>query len=357
MTSNSRSGEEAALSPVEVLLPPVDALFPVQLPRHAGRGRSVRLVAASGGAAVVGIAVLTPYLAQRPVTGAGLLAVAIVALIWTAALRASFAGSQGTIGTSLPAAIGTFTGLVAVGAIDPWFPGLQLGPVTLVSIATGVWATAGTWEWFVRRTSVGRRSVLLVGTDDLAFAVAEEMAHAPAPRFALVGRVDAEPTTAPEGHIPSLGGLAELADVVRAQRPDIVVLTDEHSYGLAVDRLVDVAGGFRVAGLATFFEYAFGRVPLPHITPAWFMGILHLRQPVHARWSKRAFDVLLASVGLLLTLPLLPVIAFLIRRTNGPHLLPANSSGRGRPSVRDLQVPDDGLRRGVRRAAVGRSAR
>ena len=67
--------------------------------------------------------------------------------------------------------------------------------------------------------------------------------------------------------VPCPGGLPESAQVVEAQRPDIVVLTDEASYKLVVDRLLDVSGaGFRIAGLATFFEYAFGRVPLPHVT-------------------------------------------------------------------------------------------
>jgi exopolysaccharide biosynthesis polyprenyl glycosylphosphotransferase len=323
MASSSPSLEEAAFAPVE-------AAFPAQLRPRAGRVQSVKLVAAAGGAAVVWLAVFVPYFSQRPFTGAGLATVTVVAAIWTAALRAAFAAGPGTIGTGLPAAIGSLTGLVAVGAIDSWFPGLQFEPVALVVIGVGVWASAGVWEWFVRHTSVGRRSVLVVGSDELATVVAEEMGRSSAPRFVLVGRVDAEQPPAATGDVPCLGGLGELAAVVEAQHPDIVVLTDERTCGLAVDRLIDVAGaGFRVAGLASFFEYAFGRVPLPYLTPAWFMGVLHLRQPVPARWLKRAFDVLVASVGLLLTLPLLLVIAFLVWRTHGPIIYRQTRLGEG----------------------------
>jgi exopolysaccharide biosynthesis polyprenyl glycosylphosphotransferase len=325
-STSSTLADEAALTTVEPEALP-------DLHRWAGRLPDVRFVAGAGGAVVVWLAVFVPYVSQRSTTGAGLAAVTIVAAIWIAAIRSAYAAAQGTVGTGLSAAIGSFTGLIAVGAIDPWFPGLQLGPGALIGIAAGVWASAATWGWFVQLTSAGRRRVLVVGTDELATAVAEEVGHTRASRFRLVGRIDAEESTSAPGEVLCLGGLAELAEVVEAQHPDIVVLTDERTYALVVDRLLDIAGArLRVIGLAGFFEYAFGRVPLPHLTPAWFMGVLHLRQPLHARWSKRAFDILVASVGFLLVLPLLPLIALLVRWTPGPIIYRQTRLGEsGRP--------------------------
>jgi lipopolysaccharide/colanic/teichoic acid biosynthesis glycosyltransferase len=97
-----------------------------------------------------------------------------------------------------------------------------------------------------------------------------------------------------------------------------------------VDRLLDIAGaGVRVVGLAGFFEYAFGRVPLAHLTPAWFMGILHLRQPLHARWSKRTFDLVAACAGALIALPLVPLIMLLVRMTPGPLIYRQTRLGEG----------------------------
>ena len=69
---------------------------------------------------------------------------------------------------------------------------------------------------------------------------------------------------------------------------------------------------------ARFFEHVFGRVPLEYVSPAWFMGLVHLRLPVYARWWKRAFVVAAAIVGVLV-LPLVPVIALLVR-ASGPVL-------------------------------------
>jgi exopolysaccharide biosynthesis polyprenyl glycosylphosphotransferase len=323
MSSSSSLADEAALTTVA-------AAAPKQLLGQAVGLPDVKFVARIGGAVVVWLAIFVPCVSQRPITGAGLAAVTIVAAIWAAAIRSACAAAQGTVSTGPSAAIGTFTGLIAVSAIDPWFPGLQLGPGLLLGIAAGVWASAATWDWFVQQTSAGRRRVLVVGTDELATTVAEEVGRARASRFHLVGRVDVEESTPAPGDIVCLGGLAELAEVVEAQRPDIVVLTDERTYAPVINRLLDITGArLRVIGLAGFFEYAFGRVPLPHLTPAWFMGVLHLRQPLHARWSKRASDVLAASVGFLVVLPLLPLIAFLVRWTPGPIIYRQTRLGEG----------------------------
>jgi exopolysaccharide biosynthesis polyprenyl glycosylphosphotransferase len=285
---------------------------------QAASGLDARFVARGGGAFTVWLAILVPYLSLRAPTAGGLASITLAAAIWTAAIRSAQSSIPAPLGSALATAVGSCTGLIVVAAVNPWFSGLQLPPVALLGTAVGVWASAATWAWFVCQTSAGRRSVLLVGTDEIAADLENEGKGAGAPKFRLVGRIEGDefPTS---GEVPCFGGLAELAEVVETQRPDLVVLTDERTYANVVDRLLDVAGaGVRVVGLAGFFEHAFGRVPLTHLTPAWFMGILHLRQPLHARWSKRLFDVVGALFGLLLVLPLLPVIALLVRTTPGP---------------------------------------
>jgi lipopolysaccharide/colanic/teichoic acid biosynthesis glycosyltransferase len=48
------------------------------------------------------------------------------------------------------------------------------------------------------------------------------------------------------------------------------------------------------------------------------MSILHIWQRPYTRFAKRTFDVVCASVGLILTAPLMLVIACLVRLTPGP---------------------------------------
>ena len=321
MTSSSTPIEEAAAGLEVVGATPA-------ITGEPGRFDGVKLVASGGGMVAVWLAVFVPYVSHRSFSGFGLAEITLLAAIWSLTLRSAFAAGRGTIGPGLSAAIGSATGLLVVAAIDPWWPGLQLGPEVLVWMGAGVFATAAAWEWGVRQTSAGRTTVLLVGSDELASGLAAEMRRVRRSGFELMGRIG--PGGAGDPDVPCLGGLAALASVVETQRPDIVVLTDERTYAGTVDKLLDVSGaGFRVAGLATFFEYAFGRVPLPQLSSGWFMGVLHLRQHVYARWSKRVFDIVVAVCGLVLLAPLLPVLALLVWRTDGPIVYRQTRLGEG----------------------------
>ena len=103
------------------------------------------------------------------------------------------------------------------------------------------------------------------------------------------------------------------------QRPDLILLADDQSSSAALDRLLEITDRrVRVAGLTSFYEYALGCVPVHQITPMWFMSLLHVRQRTYARWVKRTFDVLTAGLALLITAPLLPLIALAVRGTPGP---------------------------------------
>jgi exopolysaccharide biosynthesis polyprenyl glycosylphosphotransferase len=294
------------------------------------RLNGLKLVAHAGRITVVGLSVFVPFAAQRPLTAIGLIMVAIVTGVWLFALRGAFAAWQATVGVGLSAAIGSSTGLVLLAAANAWLPDFQLGPEILLGMAFGVFASTATWEWVLQQTSIGRRSVLIVGTSGLVGDLVDEIGRAGAARFELAGTVDAPRPTAAAGEISCPGGLVELTAVAEAERPDIVVLADEGTYELAVDQLIDVPrAGFRVVGFTSFFEYAFGRVPLQHLTPAWFMGVLHLNQPVYARWAKRTFDLVLASVGVLLALPLFLLLAFVVGRTPGPIIYWQSRIGEG----------------------------
>ena len=102
-----------------------------------------------------------------------------------------------------------------------------------------------------------------------------------------------------------LGSVAELSQVIDEQRPDLIVLTDTETSAKALDRLLaGPTDGLKVVGLAHFFDHAFGRVPLDDLTPTWFMSIFHVWKRPYTRFAKRTFDIVVASLGLLLSAPL-----------------------------------------------------
>jgi exopolysaccharide biosynthesis polyprenyl glycosylphosphotransferase len=279
--------------------------------RHARLGS--RVVAVAGRGVLTWLALAVIAAADHPLDAGGLAAVSVAAALVLVNVRAAFAGVPYALGPWMPTLIGTTTGIVFVAALNPHLAGLNLSIPALLAAGIGIFVSLGIWECVLERT-LGRRRVLVVGSSDLA-AVATAAERGRRMAFEVLGTE------------PVLDGLTE---IVTVQRPDLIVLTDEQSCSEALDRLLDIADGrFRVAGLTSFYEYALGCVPLQHITPMWFMSLLHVRQRPYAQWVKRAFDLVVAVIALMVTAPLLPVIALAVSRTPGPVIYRQTRVGAG----------------------------
>ena len=242
-------------------------------------------------------------------------ATTVVTAIWTLGLRAALS-VYFTLGPAVASAAGTITGLVAISALDLWISDLDLGLWRLAQAAVAVFLLSAAWEHVVR--SIAKRRVLVVGTGGCASEVLAELRNGHRAPFTMVGLVGEHPDGAAAG-VRRLGSFEELSRIVADERPDIVILTDERVGSWAVDPLLELGpAGFRVVGVSHFIEHALGRVPLRHLTPTWFMSMLHLRQKPYTRVAKRAFDLGVASFVLLLVAPLLPLLVLLVRLTPGP---------------------------------------
>jgi exopolysaccharide biosynthesis polyprenyl glycosylphosphotransferase len=304
---------------------------------------SRRAVAAGGRYVLVWLPLAVLAAADQPLHPLGLVTVSVIAALWLACLRAAFASAPYALGPWVPAALGTFTGLVCVAALNPHLPALHLSPGALVGAAAGIVVSIGVWEWVIERT-LCRRRVLFVGSDGHDEIEAAVEGGRPAGLELLRAPADDPPAEA----LPDA-----LVDVVRAQRPDLIVLTDDTSSPAALDRLLDICDGrFRVANLISFYEYALGWVPLHRITPMWFLSLIHVRQQPYGRAVKRAFDLVVASAGLLVTAPLLPLIALAVRRTPGPVIFRQVRVGEGgrrfviykfRTMVHDAERPGEAV--------------
>jgi exopolysaccharide biosynthesis polyprenyl glycosylphosphotransferase len=299
---------------------------PVSRPAFAAVPSSRGLIAASGRAIVVWLALAVIAASQHPLDAGGVFAVTLAAAVWLITLHASSAGAPYTLGHWVPAAMGASTGLVCVAAINPHVADLQLSLGALLGMAVGVFVSSATWESVLERTA--KRRVLVVGTTAMAEIAAAAGREGTVPFEILGAAGDGADPPAPSPL--SLADLDDLAVVVAAQQPDVIVLTDDQSCSSALERLLDMTDRrFRVAGLTSFYEYAFGRVPLDHLTSMWFLSLLHLRQRPGRRPSKRLFDIAIASAGLLFTLVLLPLLFVLVKRTPGPLIYRQTRVGEG----------------------------
>ena len=311
-------GERVHVGGVESRPSDLARLLPLASPL-VGRAGDAKWVAEAGRAATIWLPVFV-LCADAYSSAAAALAVGLVAgAVWFLALRSAFGTLPFTLGPAIPAAVGTLVGLVIVSAFDLWLPYLDSPSLTLLLMAGSIFVLTTAWETICRRLIVARRRVLVVGTTSGAAEIVDALNAARQTPFRVVGVVDHDEERRSVAGAPLVGSVQDLARIVQTQRPDLIVLTEGDGSGEVLNSLLDVASsGFKVVGVANFFEHVFGWVPLRSLTPAWFMGILHLHQRTYSRFAKRTFDVVCASVGIVVIAPLLPVIALLVRRTPGP---------------------------------------
>jgi Sugar transferases involved in lipopolysaccharide synthesis len=264
----------------------------------------------------------------------------LVTALWFVALRAAFA-NYFTLGPVVASAVGTATGLVGVSALALWMPGMTFGEARLAETAVAVFALSAAWEYAVR--SVVKRRVLIVGTGGGAFDVMQEMTADS--RNSVHGR------RRPVGAVGRRGWGNRSASGAGALtgRPGPPaghhILADELVGGWAMEPLLKLAPlGFRIVGVSHFFEHALGRVPLRHLTPTWFMSMLHIRQKPYTRLAKRTFDLAVASFGLLLVAPLVPYSprSCARPRARSSTARPGSAKARGRsPSTSSARCAPD----------------
>jgi exopolysaccharide biosynthesis polyprenyl glycosylphosphotransferase len=251
----------------------------------------------------------------------GLVCAVLVAAVWLAALSKASAAVPFALGTPAAAAAGTLGGLVVASSLDLWIPGVALGPGLLFLTAAGIFSSWTLWELVVECAATRKRRVLVIGSVACTNAVVEGLDEAGQCKFAVIGSVhEAEPAEGPAA-APKLGSVTALAEIVAAHSPDLIVLADEREPADVLDRLLDIAGHtFRVVTVPHFFEHALGRVPLHHVTPTWFMSMVHLRQRAYSRLAKRVFDLSVAFLALVASAPLFVLVAAAVRITGSPVL-------------------------------------
>jgi len=169
-------------------------------------------------------------------------------------------------------------------------------------------------ELFARLVNVEsrRRRVLVLGAGFTAHRIAELVARGGNLGFLVVGYVP----------LPRSHAMVEAARLLRPDRPlvelaieyavdDVVVAADDRRGKLPVDDLVDCKlSGFEVLDLLSFFEKELQLIKIDLLHPSWiFFSPRGFRVGTAARLSKRLFDLTAAAVLLIMTSPLMLLIA------------------------------------------------
>ncbi len=167
------------------------------------------------------------------------------------------------------------------------------------------------------------RNLLIAGNDALNDELNELLQENP--QFKILGTIHKDET---KQYISDLNYLGDRAALLKAtakyQIQDIIVtaqLFGEESLEKAL--LSSKMQGINVYDFLTFYEVTTGKIHISHIRPYWLLtsdGFNKLGSKFYVR-SKRAFDLVIAAVLLILVLPLALLISLGIKLTSkGPVL-------------------------------------
>jgi exopolysaccharide biosynthesis polyprenyl glycosylphosphotransferase len=255
-----------------------------------------------------------------------IVAAVVASAIWalSMAIGHSLGGSALTaLGPRVAVARGVLIAVVLSATAAAWLPDAELSPTAIWLTALTVFVAGACWETYVLRKVTPAVRLLLVGKLADASILLQDLRRGRAGGYEVIGVVS-EPRSAEQQdpQAPWLGYPAQLGSVIAESRPDLVVLTSGDEPAATFSQLLDAAeAGFRVVHLPEFYEYAFGRVPIEDLPNEWFLSVLHLYQRRYSRGVKRALDLVGASLLLLLTLPLFPLLAVFVLQTDGPVIL------------------------------------
>jgi exopolysaccharide biosynthesis polyprenyl glycosylphosphotransferase len=175
----------------------------------------------------------------------------------------------------------------------------------------GFLAVAG---WDVRRhrarTADRPLRVLGLGAGEEAGRLVQAFAKREAYSVELVGFVGNHSHAV----VPVLGELEELPEILRRHDIDAIVLTASRHRLPLLDHLLGVSDRTpALLEMTDLYERAFGCVPVEEINAAWFIEALTLHRRLQASPARRSFDIGVAALAALVTLPLTLVVALAIK--------------------------------------------
>jgi exopolysaccharide biosynthesis polyprenyl glycosylphosphotransferase len=195
-------------------------------------------------------------------------------------------------------------------------PGLPLTAAAL----TGLVAGATFWDALCRSARLRRPlRLLVVGNGQSAGRLAVTFTRERPAGFELAGFL----ATEREGCIsarPLLGAVDDVAVAAARERVDAIVLAAPTGRLEVLEAVVAMGGRApALLELSELYERAFGRVPVGEINAAWFAHTTARRAGL--TWPKRAVDVVVSSVAMVVLAPIFVLIGVAIRLdSRGPAL-------------------------------------
>jgi sugar transferase (PEP-CTERM system associated) len=205
-----------------------------------------------------------------------------------------------------------------------WFPSLIIGRgvimIATLLVITLVLGWRLMFEWLSRRVRA-RERLLLVGTSAAAVDLAREMfVRRHELGVEIIGFVDADPVLvgSPVINPGVIGTIDDIPSIVRARAVDRVVVSLADARGkLPVQKLLEMKlDGVTFDHLASVYEEYTGKIAVENLRPSWLIFSPGFKKSHLLSGAKRSLDVTLASLGFVLALPIMALVALAIRLTS-----------------------------------------
>jgi sugar transferase (PEP-CTERM system associated) len=178
------------------------------------------------------------------------------------------------------------------------------------------------------RTSLflyGPKRVLVVGTGSTGISAVREIISRPELNLKVEGFLDERGENIGKSLVNPgiIGAVEEVESIVHGRRIDSIILSLKERRGnMPVAELLHIKfGGVEVEDAHSFIERVTGRIHMEHLSPSWLILSDGFRKSQFLYAVKRTFDIAVALIALVLTLPLMVLVAIAIWLETGSPVL------------------------------------
>ncbi len=184
------------------------------------------------------------------------------------------------------------------------------------------------WRFWLNRSGFlhnGANRVLMVGTGSAGISLVREIISRPELNLKVVGFLDEKGENIGKSLVNPgiIGAVSDVETITIDRSINRVVLSLAERRGCTpVRQLLQLKfAGIGVEDAHSLYEKITGRILLEHLSPSWLILSDGFRKSAFTVAAKRALDVFLSLVALVLTLPLMGLIAFTIWLDTGKPML------------------------------------
>jgi sugar transferase (PEP-CTERM system associated) len=218
------------------------------------------------------------------------------------------------------------TASLILAALYYFFPALIVArgihvPAILL-LLTSLFVARIAFGW-VNQLTTGAEKAILVGTSQMACDLAREIQRRPELGIKLVGYLDdSSDSLGPPLALPRLGPTADLEKIVKQHHSSAYVAVQDRRGRLPMDCLLRLrVQGIKIQEAGTVYERVTGKIPVGNIFPSWLVFSDGFRVQTRMMRLQRLASFLVAPVCLLLALPVMVVVAVIVKLdSKGPVL-------------------------------------